>query len=250
MNNHSKLLISESPLQVLPSLAVEIGLNEAIVLQQIHYLSLSSCAVKIDGEYWIKKTIDELVRDAFPFWCEKTIKNIFKSLKSQGLIHIKKHGRSFDRCNYYAVAYEMLRWLSGEKSTRSIGQDLPDQMGPDLPDQMGQDLPDVISLDNNKKNIRLSGDKEFADRVISVYHNALPNHPRVRLLTAKRVKAVINCCSLKTTFKDLDFWQVYFESIKSSEWYTGENPRGWKADFDWLTNKDNFVKMYEKACSK
>ena len=31
------LLISEPPLQVLPSLAVKIGLNEAIVLQQIHY---------------------------------------------------------------------------------------------------------------------------------------------------------------------------------------------------------------------
>ena len=33
----SKLLINEHPLQVLPSLATKIGLNEAIVLQQIHY---------------------------------------------------------------------------------------------------------------------------------------------------------------------------------------------------------------------
>lgn len=33
----SKLLISESPLLVLPSLAETIGLNEAIVLQQIHF---------------------------------------------------------------------------------------------------------------------------------------------------------------------------------------------------------------------
>ena len=31
------LLISEPPLQVLPSLAKKIGLNEAIVLQQLHY---------------------------------------------------------------------------------------------------------------------------------------------------------------------------------------------------------------------
>lgn len=33
----SKLLIEEPPLQVLPSLAVTIGLNEAIIIQQIHY---------------------------------------------------------------------------------------------------------------------------------------------------------------------------------------------------------------------
>ena len=33
----SKLLIDEPPLQVLPSLALKIGLNEAIILQQVHY---------------------------------------------------------------------------------------------------------------------------------------------------------------------------------------------------------------------
>ena len=38
----SRLLIDEPPLQVLPSLAREIGLNEAIMLQQIHYWLLKS----------------------------------------------------------------------------------------------------------------------------------------------------------------------------------------------------------------
>ena len=33
----SKLLMGESPLQVLPGLAVLIGLDEAIFLQQLHY---------------------------------------------------------------------------------------------------------------------------------------------------------------------------------------------------------------------
>lgn len=33
----SRLLINEQPLLVLPSLACEIGLNEALMLQQIHY---------------------------------------------------------------------------------------------------------------------------------------------------------------------------------------------------------------------
>ena len=33
----SRLLIKESPVMIIPSLAVKIGLNEAVVLQQIHY---------------------------------------------------------------------------------------------------------------------------------------------------------------------------------------------------------------------
>jgi hypothetical protein len=33
----SKLLIDEPPLQVLPTLAVRLGLEEAIFLQQLHY---------------------------------------------------------------------------------------------------------------------------------------------------------------------------------------------------------------------
>ena len=33
----SPLLINEHPLMVLPSLATAVGLNQAIVLQQVHY---------------------------------------------------------------------------------------------------------------------------------------------------------------------------------------------------------------------
>ena len=45
-----RLLIDEPPLMVLPSLAAVIGLNEAIMLQQIHYwLGLSTFAEVIDG---------------------------------------------------------------------------------------------------------------------------------------------------------------------------------------------------------
>ncbi|WLF74824.1 hypothetical protein Q3V38_08385 [Limosilactobacillus fermentum] len=46
------LLIEEPPLQVLPSLAKSIGLNEAIVLQQIHYWIRKSNNLK-DGHKWI-----------------------------------------------------------------------------------------------------------------------------------------------------------------------------------------------------
>lgn len=37
MKKISNLLLDEPPLQVMPTLATKVGLNESIVLQQIHY---------------------------------------------------------------------------------------------------------------------------------------------------------------------------------------------------------------------
>ena len=53
----SQLLINEPPLQILPTLAKELGLNEAIVLQQIHYwLNLQFSRCLFDDQYWVRYT--------------------------------------------------------------------------------------------------------------------------------------------------------------------------------------------------
>ncbi|MFN6569031.1 hypothetical protein [Dendronalium sp. ChiSLP03b] len=48
----SKLITLESPLLVPPLLAAEIGLEEALILQQIHYFCLISKHIKADGRRW------------------------------------------------------------------------------------------------------------------------------------------------------------------------------------------------------
>ena len=45
------LLLNENPLIIMPTLAVHIGLNEAIVLQQVHYWLLKSDKLE-DGRKW------------------------------------------------------------------------------------------------------------------------------------------------------------------------------------------------------
>ncbi len=52
----SKLLLDEHPLLVLPSLAKKIGLNEAIILQQINYWLIDS-KKEIDGRKWTYNSI-------------------------------------------------------------------------------------------------------------------------------------------------------------------------------------------------
>lgn len=80
----SKLLIEEPPLQVLPSLAVAIGLNEAIFLQQLHYL-LRFSKVKVDGRMWTYNSYDSWA-EVFPFWSVPTIRRTVTKLRELGLI--------------------------------------------------------------------------------------------------------------------------------------------------------------------
>ncbi len=47
----SKLLINEPPLMVIPTLAKALGINSAIILQQIHYWNTLNNNV-IDGYQW------------------------------------------------------------------------------------------------------------------------------------------------------------------------------------------------------
>ncbi|MDN6162330.1 MAG: DNA replication protein DnaD, partial [Atopostipes sp.] len=79
------LLINEYPLLVLPNLAKEIGLNEAIFIQQLHYwLNGKSAKVK-DGKKWVYNTYEDW-QEQFPFWSVPTIKRIVSKLREKKLI--------------------------------------------------------------------------------------------------------------------------------------------------------------------
>lgn len=100
-----KLLIPENPLQLLPSLAVKIGLNEAIVLQQIHYWLRSSPHVK-EGRKWIYNSYEEW-QEQFPFWSITTIGRIMRSLEDKKIIITKQFGaKGYDRRKWYTIEYQ------------------------------------------------------------------------------------------------------------------------------------------------
>lgn len=104
----SKLLIDEYPLQVLPSLAKAIGLNEAIFLQQAHYW-LKHAKVEHDGKMWFYKTFDAWHEQDFSFWSTRTIKRTVNNLVDLELLLVEKlANNSFNRVNHYTVNYEKL----------------------------------------------------------------------------------------------------------------------------------------------
>lgn len=106
--NTSQLLINEPPLQVQPSLAVKIGdLDEAIIIQQIHYWLQRSKAVK-DGHVWVFNTYEKW-HEQFPFWSISKIRSKFKSLENKGyLITGNFNKMKIDRTKWYRINYKKL----------------------------------------------------------------------------------------------------------------------------------------------
>jgi len=120
----SKLLIEEPPLQVLPSLALKIGLNEAIVLQQLHYLLRNpQFGGRIAEHQWIFNTYEQWRAQYFPFWSEDTIKRAFTNLAKLKLIVTCQPEGAMSRRKYYRIDREKLDSISEQgKLPSSSGQ--------------------------------------------------------------------------------------------------------------------------------
>lgn len=104
-----KLLIDDQPLQVLPSLAESIGLNESLVLQQIHWL-LSRSKKKISGKYWVFNTYEEWRDKHFRFFSLSTVRRTIKNLEDLGLITstTEFNKMKVDKTKWYTINYEEL----------------------------------------------------------------------------------------------------------------------------------------------
>ncbi|MFW3518628.1 replication protein [Staphylococcus caprae] len=120
----SNLLIDDYPIQVLPKLAVEIGLNEAIILQQMHYW-LNASNHKYDGKKWIYNSYPEWQKQ-FPFWSLITIKRAIYSLEKQGLLHIGNYNKAkFDKTKWYSINYQTIESMirpSYQNDTTSVSK--------------------------------------------------------------------------------------------------------------------------------
>jgi DNA-binding PadR family transcriptional regulator len=121
MNKSSRLLINENPLIILPSLAVKIGLNEAIILQQIQYW-LSTSQNVIDGKKWIYNTINQWV-EQFPFLSRSTVQRTLRNLEKKGLIESKQIKKeNWDRTKWYTINYDNVNLLIGSSVHHRSGQ--------------------------------------------------------------------------------------------------------------------------------
>lgn len=115
MRNSSPLLINEYPLQVLPTLAVLLGLNEAMILQQIHFWLCNkdkrNKPYVNEDETWVYNTYEEW-HEQFPFWSVPTIKRAILNLEEQGVLVTRQFDKQRgDAKKYYRIDHEKLTSL-------------------------------------------------------------------------------------------------------------------------------------------
>lgn len=122
------LLIDEPTILVYPSLAVALGINKAIVFQQLHFLLNGQKESKnthnqIDDRWWVYNSYTEWQRDYFPWLSTSTLKGIFLELEKEGLIISKQSVKyASDRRKWYSIDYE--QW---DKKCLMMGQKMSDE---------------------------------------------------------------------------------------------------------------------------
>ena len=140
-----KLLMDEYPLLVLPSLAKAIGLNEAIILQQVNYWLQNLEQTKRkepekyayhckEGRVWIYNTYTEW-GEQFPFWSIATIKRTLRSLEKSGyLLTGNFNAKGYDQTRWYAIDFDKINTLENKENEKkepanprisSLGQNDP-----------------------------------------------------------------------------------------------------------------------------
>ena len=133
----SRLLISKPALQLLPSLAVKIGLHEAIVLQQLYYWLLMSKHGH-DGRYWVYNTLDEW-HAQFPFMSLSTLRRALADLEKKWRLIITGNYNhvATDRTKWYTIDYDALDSLEVTPSAESDAPSVQnEQMGSVQNEQM------------------------------------------------------------------------------------------------------------------
>ncbi|MFC7685305.1 hypothetical protein [Ureibacillus sp. GCM10028918] len=105
VGNPDNLLINEPTLELYPTLAVAIGINEAIVLAKLDRL-LQTSAISMEGHNWCKQSYQHW-HAHFPFWSTKTIERTIKKLEKNGYIisRTKFNNTLNDKIKWYRIDY-------------------------------------------------------------------------------------------------------------------------------------------------
>lgn len=119
----SKLLFDEQPLVVDRSLAKVFGLNEAIVIQQIHYWIKINERKKSnfhDGRYWTFNALRVWHEENFNFWSFDTVKRTFSKLEKMGILIVGNYNPDpRDRTKWYSLNYDLLDKLVAEHRNKN-----------------------------------------------------------------------------------------------------------------------------------
>jgi hypothetical protein len=112
----TKAIVLDTPVLMLPGLARTIGMDDAMLLQQIHYW-LSLGGHEHDGRRWIYNTYHAWA-EQFPGWSKDKVRRIVERLRGRGLVQTARYNRhAYDQTTWYTIDYD---------AVAALGLPLPD----------------------------------------------------------------------------------------------------------------------------
>ena len=147
----SKLLINENPIMIQPTLVMKLGLNQAIIIQQVHYWLLKSPHIK-DGKRWIYNTYKDW-KQQFPFWSEKTIMRTFLALEKEGYVISANYNRmKIDKTKWYSIDYDKLAEIEEDLVNVPAGPfvSLQGTSEPLMEDSLAEAIPEINTETNTE----------------------------------------------------------------------------------------------------
>jgi hypothetical protein len=84
------------------------------------------------------------------------------------------------------------------------------------------------------------------EEVINLYNTYCTELPKVKSITEKRIRETRARCRAAKERESLAWWRKYFSFVNDKcSFLIGKNPRKWRANFDWLMEEANLVKVVE-----
>lgn len=219
-----------------PELAVEIGLNESLIFQQIAFWISNSEHIH-DGRCWVFKSAAQLHEESFPFLSRVTITRALERLTNE--LHLLDrrddlNKRKGDRTYWYALNVEYVSRL-----TSVVLMETPTNVQNEQPNvQNEQPLPDIptdIKTDDDDARARKGGwpaqrdaapDAEPDVNIFSLYHatfgrlvsnplladdlkDMAAQYPPDWISDAFREAALANATSHKYARRCLENWRLH-----------------------------------------
>ena len=92
--------------------------------------------------------------------------------------------------------------------------------------------------DEKKKN---KDEKIDFEQIKNIFNSVCNNLPQVQKISKSRESLIRN----RIKENNLEALGKVFQNTANSNFLNGENKNGWKADFDWVLNPNNFIKILE-----
>jgi DnaA-like protein len=269
--NMTNLLINEHPLMVLPSLATKVGLNEAIILQQIHYwLDPGINRNFREGVHWAYNTYKEWQKQ-FPFFSTRTIQRTIQSLEKNNLLIVRNFNKNqLDKTKWYTINYNTLNLLNDSSSRKCQNGTSSVPKCPDGGDKMAYSIykatetttktttfPSLnanfesniktqkLLLERGNKTINLK--TKISSKMLDIWSKLVEEERKGEAqklkLTEKRLKYLSSVLSQNFN-GDIDQWSSFCETIASSKFLMGEIT-SFKATLDWVLLEKNLQKILD-----